>query len=72
MIAESLAQDFTIDGIFYLVWFFSEDFSRSCRGDMSSGFHTYIIESITTGNWYYGATSDLDTRLEYHNKVWSF
>ena len=30
--------------------------------------YTYIIESIKTGRWYYGYTSDLSRRLEGHNK----
>jgi putative endonuclease len=28
---------------------------------------TYIIESLTTGKWYYGSTSNLDRRLDGHN-----
>jgi len=31
-------------------------------------FYVYIIESLTTGNWYYGFSNDLDQRLEFHNK----
>lgn len=28
----------------------------------------YIIESKTSGNWYYGYSTDLETRLDGHNK----
>jgi len=30
-------------------------------------FYTYILKSEKTGRFYYGATSDLDERLKYHN-----
>ncbi|MDX1628651.1 MAG: GIY-YIG nuclease family protein [Fulvivirga sp.] len=30
-------------------------------------FYTYIIESFTTGKWYYGHTHDIDTRVKNHN-----
>src|SRR5690606_14469829 len=33
--------------------------------------YTYIIESFTTGRWYYGSTQDLDERLNYHNRGWN-
>jgi putative endonuclease len=29
---------------------------------------TYIIESLTTGKWYYGYTVDIEGRLDGHNK----
>ena len=31
-------------------------------------FDTYIIESLKSGKWYYGYTSDLNKRLLNHNK----
>ena len=31
-------------------------------------YFAYIIESSSTQKWYYGSTSDLDRRLEGHNK----
>jgi predicted GIY-YIG superfamily endonuclease len=34
-------------------------------------FFVYIIESAATERRYYGATSDLATRLEHHNKGWN-
>ena len=30
-------------------------------------FYVYIIESLTTGKWYYGFTSNPEQRLEAHN-----
>ena len=30
-------------------------------------YYTYIIESISSGNWYYGHTDDLEQRLQFHN-----
>ena len=30
--------------------------------------YVYIIESAETGRWYYGYTTDLNKRLEAHNK----
>ena len=33
--------------------------------------YTYIIESIATGQWYYGSTADPKGRLDYHNKGWN-
>jgi putative endonuclease len=30
-------------------------------------FYTYIIESLTSGKWYYGHAVDLDRRLHEHN-----
>jgi len=30
-------------------------------------FFVYIIESLKTGNWYYGHSNDLDRRLAEHN-----
>ena len=38
---------------------------------MPTSFYAYIIESIKTGKWYYGATTNLDQRLEHHNKGWN-
>jgi putative endonuclease len=32
---------------------------------------TYIIESATSGKWYYGSTSNPIERLNYHNKGWN-
>jgi putative endonuclease len=31
-------------------------------------YYVYIIESISTGKWYFGFTNELDQRLEAHNK----
>jgi len=31
-------------------------------------YFAYIIESQSTKKWYFGSTSDLDRRLEGHNK----
>jgi putative endonuclease len=31
-------------------------------------FYTYIIQSHKNGKWYYGSTSELDQRLDGHNK----
>jgi len=31
-------------------------------------YFAYIIESRSTQKWYYGSTSDLDRRLDGHNK----
>ena len=31
-------------------------------------FYVYIIESLSSGKWYYGFTSELSQRLEAHNK----
>ena len=31
-------------------------------------YFTYIIESTTSRRWYIGYTSDLDSRINYHNK----
>jgi putative endonuclease len=31
-------------------------------------YFAYIIESQSTQKWYYGSTSDLDKRLDGHNK----
>src|SRR5690606_10460183 len=33
--------------------------------------YVYIIESLSTGKWYYGSTRDLDERLMYHNNGWN-
>ena len=33
--------------------------------------YTYIIESLTSGKWYYGSTADLIERLKYHNSGWN-
>jgi len=33
--------------------------------------YTYIIQSITSGQWYYGSTGDLEERLRYHNAGWN-
>jgi putative endonuclease len=30
--------------------------------------YVYIIESFSSGQWYYGFTSDLEQRLKAHNK----
>jgi putative endonuclease len=30
-------------------------------------YYVYIIESVTTGRWYYGLSSDLVNRLDGHN-----
>ena len=34
-------------------------------------FYTYIIESLSTGRWYYGSTGNLAERLNYHNTGWN-
>jgi len=34
-------------------------------------YYVYIIESLSTGRWYYGSTQDLDERLIYHNRGWN-
>ena len=31
-------------------------------------YYVYIIESLSTGKWYYGLSSDLGNRLDAHNK----
>jgi putative endonuclease len=33
--------------------------------------YAYIIESLTTGKWYYGSSGDLAERLNHHNKGWN-
>jgi predicted GIY-YIG superfamily endonuclease len=33
--------------------------------------YTYIIESVSTRNWYYGSTQNLTERLKYHNNGWN-
>ena len=33
--------------------------------------YVYIIESLSTGNWYYGSTDNPDERLKYHNNGWN-
>ena len=33
--------------------------------------YTYIIESLSSGHWYYGSTADPKERLDYHNKGWN-
>ena len=33
--------------------------------------HTYIIESLSTGRWYYGSSGDLSERLNHHNNGWN-
>ena len=33
-------------------------------------YYTYFIESISSGQWYYGSTEDLEKRLIFHNKEW--
>ena len=33
--------------------------------------YVYIIESISTGGWYFGSTADPEIRLEYHNRGWN-
>lgn len=40
-------------------------------GNVGDFFHVYIIESTVTAKWYYGASSNLSTRLEHHNKGWN-
>jgi len=32
---------------------------------------TYIIQSDSTGRWYFGSTSNLEERIEYHNRGWN-
>ena len=32
---------------------------------------TYIIESQSSGKWYYGSSENLDERLTYHNNGWN-
>ena len=34
-------------------------------------FYVYIIESASSGRWYYGSTTDPKERLAYHNKGWN-
>jgi putative endonuclease len=34
-------------------------------------YYTYIIESSTSGRWYYGSTADLVERLKSHNNGWN-
>jgi putative endonuclease len=34
-------------------------------------YYAYIIESISSGQWYYGSTEDLEKRLIFHNKGWN-
>jgi putative endonuclease len=31
-------------------------------------YFTYIIESLTSGKWYYGFTEDVEGRLDGHNR----
>jgi putative endonuclease len=31
-------------------------------------YYAYIIESASSGKWYYGSTENLEVRLEGHNK----
>ena len=31
-------------------------------------YYVYIIESLSTARWYYGLSSDLNNRLDAHNK----
>ena len=33
--------------------------------------YTYIIESLKSGRWYYGSTTDLIDRLKYHTSGWN-
>jgi len=30
-------------------------------------YYTYILQSLSTGRYYFGSTSDTDKRLKYHN-----
>ena len=34
-------------------------------------YYAYIIESLTTGKWYYGSSGDLPERLNHHNNGWN-
>ena len=33
--------------------------------------YSYIIESLTSGRWYYGSTDNLAERLRYHDNGWN-
>ena len=35
---------------------------------MAVMYYVYIIESLSTGKWYYGFTTDQTSRLDAHNK----
>ena len=42
--------------------------SPACQGGASPGAYVYLLESLSTGKWYVGATTDLQRRLDRHEQ----